>query len=345
LATPLISDTPETYEEKAIFADGVYHFTDAWDIQAGIRYSRNEQTTGSVSVVDVPIQPVFGPSITYPPALSNDSSVTWAVAPTYHISPDLMGYLRVATGYRPGGPNTVVGDIPVTYRPDTVVNYEAGLKGFGWGHAVSFDLALFEIDWKNIQLQDTDAATQIAFNTNGGRARSRGLESALSWKPIGGLTIDANATILDATLRDPLPTLATANGLVGAAGDRLPASAKFSANLGVQEDFPLSAAVSAFVGANWSFVGARYGQFLNVAATAPRLEMPSYSDVDLRAGFTIHSSWHVNLFARNVANGKGVITADNRNGTADSRPEYMTGFTEVQFLQPRTVGFSVAKTF
>ena len=343
LAVPYDGAGPFTYKEKAVFADATWHFAPQWDLQAGLRYAKNDQTSGGgLTVVDDPIQPVFGPTNVAPLLRSDDHSFTFEISPTYHINEDLMAYFRVASGYRPGGPNTVLPNVPASYKPDKVVNYELGLKGYTANRQVSFDLAVFQINWKDVQLQDTDSASQFTYSTNGGKARSRGIEGAVEYRPLEGLTLAANATLLDAKLTQTLPSLAGADSLVGASGDRLPGSPRFSANASIQKDFRLSESLRASAAANVTYVGSRTSEFVNTGALlpggqlAPRFDLPSYTQLDLRGGVSTTSNWRVDLYVRNVTDKEGVVTAGNRNGTSSS---------SVVFLQPRTYGVTLSKSF
>lgn len=337
VAVPYVGAGLISYKEYAGFGDVVVHMTDQVDLQVGVRYSKNDQDYDSVTTIGAPVQGIFGPSSREPTVSSDEGTVTWAISPSYHFTPDVMGYVRVATGYRPGGPNTSVPTIPPSYDSDSVVNYEVGLKGILAERTVSFDAALFQIDWKDVQLQNTDASSQFIYFSNGGKARARGLEFTVGWRPLDGLHIDANAALLDAELTQALPVIPTADTLVGASGDRLPASSKFSGNLSVQQDF-LFTSFSMFVGANWSYVGDRKSAFVNssVADVISRFDVPSYSVVDLRAGATFADKWHLNLYARNVLDEEGVVTADSRNGT---------GVMTVNYLQPKTIGMSLSLDF
>ncbi|MFC4312357.1 TonB-dependent receptor [Steroidobacter flavus] len=337
VATPFLGQGPISYKEYAGFGDVVLHVTDKFDLQVGARYGKNKQEYTNSNTVDTTIEPVFGPTTVFPVATFDEDTVTWALSPSYHFTPDVMGYARIASGYRPGGPNTSLPTIPRTYDSDSVVNYEVGVKGMLAERIFSFDAALFQIDWKDIQLQNTDSVSQFIFFSNGGEARSRGLELTLGWRPLEGLSIDGNVALLDAELSQALPQSATADTLVGFSGDRLPASAKTSGNLSIQQDFTFSS-FSLFVGANWSYVGERKSAFVNsaVADARTRFDLPSYSVVDLRAGATFNDRWHLNLYARNVLDEDGVVSADNRNGT---------NVTIVNFLQPRTLGMSVSLDF
>jgi outer membrane receptor protein involved in Fe transport len=341
---PYAGLNPDTYKERAVFADFTYHFTPRLDLQAGVRWAKNQQVIGSSAIVESQAIPFFGPSMTGTNLTSSDRTVTWQVSPSYHFTSDMMGYFRVATGYRPGGPNTILPNVPPTFGPDKVTNYELGLKGILADRTFSYDVALFDVEWKNIQLQDTDAVSEFTYNTNGGRARSRGIEAEVSWQPSKGLTVAANATFLDAKLTEDVVALSGADTLVGKAGDRLPGSARFTSNLSIQQDFPITDGITGFVGGNWSFIGERLSTFQlfvpsqtdpTVSSTTPRFSIPSYSLVDLQTG-VMWNGWRANVFLRNAFNKLGVVTADSRNGTA---------VTTVNFLQPRTVGLDVSKDF
>ena len=336
IATAYASANPSSYREIAGFADLTWHATDKLDIQVGGRYADNKQTYASVATVDSAVAPIFGPS-TIDVTGSKDHAFTWLFTPSYKIAQNLMVFARVATGYRPGGPNPVVMNVPRSFGSDRVTSYELGLKGQTANRLLSYDVALFQVDWKDIQLQSTDRNTQFVFFANGSKARSRGAEVQLGLKPFVGLSIDANATYTDAALRDDLvPSTATTSNLIGSKGDRLPSTAKFAGSLSAQYDFAVSDNLDAFVGGTLVYLGDRPGGFVNVPG-AVRTEAPDYTMVDLRAGFSIDKSWQFSLFARNLFDKDGVLILDNRNGSL--------GRPQVTFTQPRTVGFNIAGSF
>jgi len=337
LAVPYIGSGPSTYKEYAGFADVTYHATDKLDVQVGGRYAKNKQVSTQKFNIDGPAQFAFGPTSTIS-APSEESSSTWLFTPSYHLTPDLLTYFRLATGYRPGGPNTGVPNVNKTFGSDSVINYELGFKGFVIPHQLSLDVSIFEIDWKDIQLQDTDAVSQLTFLTNGGKARSRGLETAVQWSPWTGFTLDGSATYTDAVLTEDLPEVANATALSGKSGDRLPFTPRFATNISAQQDFPITDRIDAFVGATYTYVGERLSAFKtdSPAATRPRFSMPGYSLFDLRAGLNYDKHWHLDLYARNLTNKYGVIAATNRNGTATPN---------AVFTQPRTLGLTASYDF
>lgn len=330
-----VGEGPSRYSETAGFADLTWHVTPEFDIQVGGRYSENRQRYDSVTTVDGPATMFLGPS-------SSDSSngkahaFTWLITPSYHITPDTMLYARVAKGYRPGGQNAIVLGIPPTFDSDTVINYEAGIKGVAFDKLLTYDVSAFWIDWKNIQL-NAIAPAGFSYYLNGPRARSRGIEATVRLAPWTGFAVDANGTYTEAELTSDLPaSTPTVVFPAGRKGDRLPQTPKFSANLSVQQDFQLSDSVSAFVGATYTYYGERRSAFVTGGAV-PRVAIPSYSNVDLRGGISIDGDWQLNLFVRNLFDRRGVVTVANAPAPG--------AFPSATFLRPRTIGFTVSGAF
>lgn len=336
-ATPYDGAGPSTYREYAAFGSVTAHVTPQFDIQAGGRIAHNKQDNVQTVVTEATIVPVFGPS-TFEEDRTSETPITWSVSPSYHVSKDVMIYARVANGYRPGGTNSLIAGVPTTYNSDRVIDYEIGAKGTTLNRALDFDLSVFRIDWTDIQLQNT-AANQFTYTANGGKARSQGIEAASTIRPWRGGNVTLNATVTDAVLSSVLPAAPTGGeAIVGQVGDRLPYSPKFTGNAGFEQSFPLSATVDAFVGFNVNYVGNRYGEFLSSAADPGRVRilMPSYTQVDLRAGFSIDRGWRLDGYVRNLFDQRGVLYATSRGGTDTNTGRY---------IQPRTIGFVVSGKF
>jgi len=334
---------PATLKEKAVFADATYHFTPKFDLQVGARYASNDQDSRSTTTIAKPAERFFGPTSSVDQSKSSDDAITWLFTPSYKISPDTMAYLRVATGYRPGGPNSAgIGSVPLSFGSDTVTSYEAGLKGVVPNLRFTYEAALFQIDWDDIQLLTTDTLSQLTYYTNGSTARSRGAEFSGRWSPVRGFVLEGAMTYLDAKLTDGLRPPAGASPIYGSKGDRLPGSAKISGSLSADYDWSVGGGFSGFVGASLAYVGGRYGDFANILPTAtaneaygPRVKLPSYTTVDLRAGVR-NEDWTLVAYLKNVGDKRGVLEANTRGGTSPP--------TAV-FLQPRTLGVSVSRSF
>ena len=91
---------------------------------AGVRWARNRQHFRQISGG---LESVIGPPIDASGSSAEDV-FTYSVSPRWHASTDTMLYARVASGYRPGGPNPRALDLPPTTVADTLTNYELGLK-------------------------------------------------------------------------------------------------------------------------------------------------------------------------------------------------------------------------
>ena len=71
---------------------------------------------------------------------------------------------------------------PLSYGPDKVTNYEAGVKTELFDRRLALDLAAFYIDWKNVQLNQL-SPFGTSFYTNAGKAVSKGVEATADWRP------------------------------------------------------------------------------------------------------------------------------------------------------------------
>jgi len=320
----------ETYREEAAFGDVTYHFTSQFDVLGGLRYSKNQQS-------DVfPSSGLLAGGASFVSGTSSDHSVTYLVTPKYKFDDNNMVYARVASGYRPGGPNDtlavlVAAGVPATYKPDTLTNYEIGYKASLLDHTVTLDLSAFDIEWHHIQIGETIGGV---FTTgNGSDARSRGFEAAVTWAPVHGLNLTANLAYTDAHLTDAAP------GINGVAGDRLPDSPKFAANLGADYDFPLTAEIGGFVGASSHYQGNRVTDFVSSSPQGyQRPVLPAYTTVDLRSGVT-RRGLEFTLYVKNVGNEHGLnyLTSTMFDGFS---PPYAASV-----IQPRTVGLSLSQKF
>jgi iron complex outermembrane receptor protein len=333
LETPLEAIFPTSYEEFAVFGDATWHLTQAFDLQGGVRYSRNHQT---YTEADYGSLGEVAPGVPFTSAQdSSDHSVTFLVTPQLRIDSDTMAYIRVASGYRPGGPNpdAALVHLPGTFKADTTLNYELGLKGDILRGSLTYDLSAFYIDWRSIQLQVKDAVSGFSFFANGGTARSTGLEAALKYRNNSGLRISANASYDLAELTQDAPP-----GIFAGSGARLPYSPRQSGSLSVDQNFPVAGQWLGFFGGTVSYLGTRLGAFQGTEEEL-RLVFPAYTTLDLRLGAK-SGRWTSNLFARNVTDARGVLSSRSLQGLQLPSSTYLTNF-----IQPRTIGLTVARSF
>jgi len=326
--------------EYAVFGALTWHVADRFDVRFGARKSwnslayNNTRTGPNVRIFEQGApSPDVGP--TYH---ANGSAFTYLVTPEFRISPDLMVYGRVASGYRIGGPNFNAGidGIPTSYKPDTTTNYELGIKSDLFDHRFSFDASAYYIAWKDFQINENNAQN-FFLETNAGDARSAGLELSVRARPAQGLTIAAQGSFDNAELTQNLPSAAAAYGY-GLRGFRLPYSIRWSGGFTVDQEIQLANAWLGFVGGELSYVGLRDGEFAPNSST-PRVQLPGYTTVNLRTGAR-YKSWVINLYVNNLGDERGIVGAAP-NVTAIG----VTGGYFGTVIQPRTVGLSVSRSF
>lgn len=304
------------FTEWAAFANATYDLTDDWDVSGGLRYSANDQSVSQI----IGGLLVGGPNVDFGKVSSKDNAVTFSASTSYKVAPDAMVYARVSSGYRPGGPNFATPGAPDSFGPDRLTNYEIGLKSDLFDRRLMLNLTAFYIDWRKIQLQGI-GATGLAFNANGGRATSQGVQLETNFKASRNFSIGGAVSFTDTELKDDEPLLA------GRAGDQLPLTPRWAASITADYSLPMGDDTEAHFGATWRYTGARDQQFPS-AAFYRRLE--SYDVLNLVAGIE-RGPVRANLFVRNLFNSDTLVTWLANTGPVP--------------VQPRTIGLSVDVKF
>jgi len=329
------------YEEQAVFANATWHIAPRFDLTFGGRASRNEQDASLL----IDNTNFFGPFLTND-LRSSEDVFTYSVAPRFELNDDASVYARIATGYRPGGPNVLppgVSDVPFTYDSDTTKNYEVGLKADWLDNKLGLDIAAYYIDWEDIQL--FAVINQTGVNTNGGTAVSKGVEFTATARPTRGLTFSLNGAYTDAYLTEDTPA---ATG--GFNRDPLPYVPDWSVNLNGDYEWTVLDNATAYVGASLSYIGDRTADFGTrlfdpadpTSTTEPIREVPSYETVDLRAGLYL-GRWELQAYVKNLTDERGITRVFGGGNPAFSAlPNNAVG---AGVIRPRTFGVSIATEF
>jgi outer membrane receptor protein involved in Fe transport len=318
------------YREWSGFGQITYHFNPAFDLSLGGRWSENKQTANELisGLLVNPPEPSGG--------ASTGTDFTYSIAPRWHVTPDTMAYVRVASGYRPGGPNALpplTTGVPTSYQADSTVNYEIGLKTLQLDNRLSIDVDAFLINWKKIQL--LEFVDNFNINANGGTATSRGLEWSFALTPLTGLNLTLTGAYVDAYLTEDAP----ATG--GISGDPLPYAPKWSDSLDGEYTWHAFGEYSAFGGATWSYIGSRVDDFAATATVQgnalvfepnPRADLGGYNTLNLRLGLQ-DERWTFEVYCKNIADSRG-LTFYTNTGTPNSG-----GAIVVQ--EPRTIGVTI----
>ena len=327
IVTGLTATIDSEYQETAVFGGVTYHFSDQFDVAIGARYAENEQ-----SMVQ------GGTAVSNGTEESSDDAFTYSIAPRWRPNDRTMIYARLATGYRPGGPNIlgVPSVIPPTFGPDQTTNYEIGVKVDLIEGLLRLDAAAFHIDWEDIQLLVFDGA--VAGNANGGGAESQGVEWSATLTPSDALTVVWSGDYTDAQLTDDTDPIVVG----GAAGDPLPYAPEWASTLDVTYEWTAFGDNTAHVGGAWRYVGEQSTGFPGVGGIlfgAEQIELPSYNILDLRAGVEF-DAFSLDVFARNVTDERAVTQF---GGFGQTLPDAPNG--SAVLVRPRTIGVSLSARF
>jgi outer membrane receptor protein involved in Fe transport len=315
-----------TYEEFAGFANATWHVTPRLDLSFGGRASHNEQVASQLSD-----GPLVGGLTRFDAVESSESPFTWSFAPRFEFKENSSFYGRVATGFRPGGPNVLPPAAPATvprsYDSDRLTSYELGLKaGGGPADKFALDISGFYLDWEDIQL--FLVVNNFGINGNGGTAVSKGFEFAGSVFPASGLALSLNGAYTNAELtQDTDPIVG------GRDGDPLPYVPEWSFGLTADYEWTVRGSSRAYVGGRLGYTGDRTVQFNSRAPDGSIRALDSFVSLDLRAGAYL-GRWSVELFGKNLTNELGVTSV----GAAGALPNGALG---LGLTRPRTIGLSV----
>jgi len=309
---------PSTYREYAVFGNLTYKFTDWFDLSGGIRYSHNKQ-----SYFQNLDGLVFG-SPQHTDARSSDNVTTWSTSARFHPNRESTIYLRVATGYRPGGPNVPLPGVPSSFKADTLTNYEAGYKAGLLGGKLDVDVSVFYIDWRNIQIEQEVGG--VTFPGNGGKASSRGFEASAAYKVSRNLRIGANASYTDAKLDEDVASL---NGFKG---DQLPLSPHWTAAATVDYSAAVATGITLTAGAAYRY---RDKELSALAGDPTALVVHAQNLVDGYIGLETKGI-AARLYVRNAFNNRSYSSFSDQNDPA---------FPNFIPVQPRTIGISLDTRF
>jgi len=320
----------DSFKEYAGYGDLTYHFTSQFKVLGGVRVTHDSEDNVT------PFSGLLNGPAAIAIADTSSTTTTYLFSPSYDLNDHNMIYLRIASGFRPGGPTgltttSVYAGAPATYGPDTLTNYEIGYKAGLPEERMTIDVSGFDIEWKNVQVL-TEVGGFLSTG-NGASARSAGMEIAWKWRPISGLNLSANAAYTDAYLTADSP------GISGKSGDRLPDVPEFSGDLSAEYEFPVTANVDGFAGGDYQYQGARIMDFISgLPAGVRRPSMPSYNTVNLHAGLT-RGGFTGEAYIKNVSNEYGITRLTSEALDGYSAP------LGAGVLQPRTFGLSISYQF
>ena len=201
----------------AVFGDLTYDFSEQWSASLGARYTNdNREATVLRQTYILGGQPLLGGSPPFGvgiPILTTsdfhgertDRAITPRASVSFKPTPDHNIYVSYSKGFKGGGfdprGQTSACISPtggactaeqvydfMAFRPETVDSYEAGWKASLFARQLQFALALFQANYKDVQVPGSAGAVIngvpnfVGITTNAGKARFRGVELETNWR-------------------------------------------------------------------------------------------------------------------------------------------------------------------
>lgn len=308
----------------AVFADGVIHLPANLDLTLGARYTRDEKTA-FLDRVDA-----FNAAGSF---RADDLKASWSeVTPravlTWSPTRDLKAYASITRGYTAGGFNTdaaTTAALTTPFDPETVTNYELGVKSEWLDRRLRVNGAVFRMDYQDKQELFFNNLTRILTITNAGQATIEGLEAEVSYRPVRWLGLTATYGYLDTVYDD----FVIPGGAVYT-GNSLGSSPEHKASLAADLDYPLANGGTAIGSASWSFTDT----YNTGAAADPNLQIRSYSLANLSLGYEApNGAWRLVGWVKNLTDEEYVLTPSTQGVLA----EYLG--------EPRTWGVTLSGRF
>jgi len=305
---PFIQADTQNFEDKSIFGELTWHFVTHGQVTFGARHFKQDFTDAQ-SYQDFPF-PVYIPATPHDAPASKN---TFKINPSFEYSPHQFVYATWSQGFRRGGANSV----PLTgvfrespkiaqYVPDSVNNYEVGLKG-RLGGGTSYTLAVFDMRWDKPQISASLPSGNLAvYNAN--TAESKGFELELRGPlfldgfsyTLGGAYTDAKLTSdFSLPANDGTVTGTIVEGAItGKAGQRMPGSPKVSAAATLSYTRMIAANYQLDVSFNQIYRG---DVPLFLSQNQAQFRSPPFGLSNLSASIN-HEKWRAGVYVTNLAN-------------------------------------------
>jgi iron complex outermembrane receptor protein len=182
-------------ESLAGYSHLIYSITDSLRATAGIRCSWERKEDHEVDSA-LATSTVTG-DITA--GKSWDSS-TPQVGVEYSFSDHAFLYTTLSKGYASGGfSSTIAGFGIQQYNPESLWNYEGGIKTDLFERRLLLNASIFFMDYSNIVVQSFEASdngTPVNVYSNAGKAHVRGMDADVEWHPVMAVSLNAGLGLL-----------------------------------------------------------------------------------------------------------------------------------------------------
>jgi iron complex outermembrane recepter protein len=299
-----------TTNSYAYFAQSTITLFEDLDVTLGARYQEEDRrvykSTTNLANTDGSITPL----IDWGHDNKQDTNLSPKVTVSYHFNDDGMVYATYTQGYKSGTFNTTnVYDGTEYVKPEVVTTKELGLKSKWLDGGLTFNVAVFENEIEDLQVQFISLLSGGAVSLeNAGGAKISGVDFDVQWVPMPnwnpGLVLALSGSFLDSEYTDYIngSGYAEGTGLYNAGsgdftGNRVTRTPEFSGSFGLNQVY------SPFDFGEFEFGATVYYNdgFYYLAQNSPISWEDSYEVVDAQLSFLhYNSNARITVFGKNI---------------------------------------------
>lgn len=307
----------------AAFGEASYSLTDSFRLTLGGRYSI-DTFDGNGSQTSI-----FSPQVVFA-AKDTAHRADWKIGAEYDVGPQSLLYATAQSGYLQGGftQADLASANPHTFKPVKLVAFTGGIKDRFLGNRLQINNEVFYYDYKDYQLQTIpfDAASQqtIFLVINVPKARIFGDQLDIAYSAGPNTDFNLSMIYLDAKITKGL------NDTPSYQGFQLPNAPKFTANLAIEQRFPL---------ASGGHIAARVATTINsgywtVFTHDDFTHQDSFTKTDANLTYyAANGRWNVQAFVRNLEDSVVYYGSSSSEGPGHPAPTFID--------VPRTYGVRV----
>jgi len=214
---------------EALYGDSIWHIANQWNLTTGVRFTHDERDfswynpirtapqldagLAELSSLGFPLPPFpYTQNIEFNTPIStaaplrvnnswNDTSPRFVL--DYKPVPEVMYYLSAARGYEAGGYNAL--EPGSKYNPETVKNYELGLKSELLDHRLLFNASVYYYLYSNLQtltLVSNGNGAIPAYEVTVSDQHAKGVDLETHWQATSALRLNLIAAYIDDTYKN-----------------------------------------------------------------------------------------------------------------------------------------------
>ncbi|MCW2403647.1 iron complex outermembrane receptor protein [Sphingobium sp. B1D7B] len=351
------ADTTQVANSFGAFVSATWHVTDRLNFTGGLRYAYDRKRIESIEYASSDFTPAPGTTSTFVDSSRHWQQVDYRATIDYKITPDILAYATISKAYKAGlysfsiadnipGPAQSGDGVP-TVPPETVRNYEVGLRMALFNRAFIVNPTVFYMQWGNRQSArrvtcTTGPSCPLGFNlqvVDAGDIDVYGLELDSRLRLSRNFSLDASGSLTGVKL-DPVR-----NGGPFLFPDIPRKQLSLGGTLNVPAEFG-----EFTVNMNWSYTDDQ--ATLNLDNPDSKYQLPAYSLVNARVRFmpknvpVVISVFANNLFDKTYATGAtrfGGAYFDSFTPTGVGAPP--RNMLSVVRGKPRMIGASIRYDF